>query len=427
MDITARHGVYESLTNNKSSKKLIISLAGVGDLRLDEIRFESQASIAEGVPEISSIFVRDTSRSWYTNEDGFDGLVEHLRTFIDQQEITDVTVYGVSMGGYGAIVLATYINANRAIAISPRTLLGPSCKFDPRLYDYASKLKDIRHEALSTLSFEDLNVTIISSIDIREDAAHASLMVGTRAQVLGAHGEHNVSLTLKQKGLLPDFVRDCTKGSIDTEKYGFFEISEDLAKLIDLDIIKKNQKETMQLIDNIPDSHAPSFAHKSLYRKWLNNYIESSDGRNFETRHAYPAHTGQIIDGSNLIPYLESGWAGPEKFGVWGVGLFHSLRFELIDMPKGGRALIVVNARAFIHANVPPVKLIAYINGVKSSDTTCTTDQIQFEAVVCSPMVKIDLYTENPCSPYSAGISDDRRELSIAITKISIYPRPTPP
>lgn len=249
-------------------------------------------------------------------------------------------------------------------------------------------------------------------------------MVGTRASVFGVHGEHNVSLTIKQRGLLPEFVKDCTEGKFNPEKLGMFPVSENLAKVIRLDVIERKKQEANELCSAIPDEQIPSFMFGHLYRRWLSRYLQSSDGRNFETRHAYPAHTGQIIEGTALMPYLGFGWAGPEKFGVWGVGLNHSLRLEIVDFAQGDRAFVVVYGRAFVHKNVPPIKLSGYINGQKSIETTCTSDQYQLEAVVSSPIVNIDLFTENPCSPRNAGISDDSREISVAITKICIYPRP---
>lgn len=424
MDISARHGVYESLVNNRFSPKLIISLSGLGDLDRDEIRFESVSSIEKGAPDTSSIFVRDTSRSWYTNESGFDGLVEFINAFIEHNHILDVTVYGVSMGGFGAIVLARYINANRVIAISPRTVLGKACTFDGRLSSLVSKLNEIRHDRLSNIDLGDTDVTIISSIDVMEDAAHAAMMAGTKATLLGAHGDHNVSLTLKLKGLLPRFMQACIEGKIEPKDFGFFELSNDLAEAIKLHAIENRREESALKLNTIPDNITPSFLYPELYRTWLSQYISSLDGRNFEARHAYPAHTGQVIEGRSLIPYIGNGWAGPEEFGVWGVGLNHSIRLELIDLHPGDRALVVVYGKVFNHKDAPQIKLEGYINGHKSIDTVCTADAYQLEAIVNCSIVNIDLFTANPCSPKSIGVSDDDRELSIAVTKIVIAPRP---
>ncbi|MNH29048.1 hypothetical protein D3C79_892560 [compost metagenome] len=92
-------------------------------------------------------------------------------------------------------------------------------------------------------------------------------------------------------------------------------------------------------------------------------------------------------------------------------------------MFAGARALVVISGRAFVHKNVPPIRLIAYVNGVKAVDTVCLADHVQFEALVSSSIVSVDMYTDNPYSPFCAGISDDKRELSVALTRIAIYPR----
>lgn len=424
MDISSRHGVYETLVKNKFSKKLIISVSGVGDIEKNEIPFESQSSIEAGVPDVSSIFVRDISRSWYTNEHGFDGLIEFLRSFIEHQQITDVTIYGVSMGACGALLISKYINANRAIAISPRTLLGESCTFDRRILDLSSKVKSPRHPDLAKIDFRSTQVTIIASIDTPEDAVHASRMVATNAKVLGARGDHNVAHTMRLKGLLSELIKSSVDGLIIPEKFGFFELSADFATSVTMHVVDHIGLDSIPNLHNIPDNQIPQYMLRFLYKKWIYNYLNSPQDSNFEKLHAYPAHIGQVLEGPSLTPYLASGWSSPEDFGIWGIGHYHSIRFDLVDYNLGDQILIAAYGRVFTHSSIPPIELVGYVNGRKCIDAKLSSHTYQFESMVYEPNVQIDFFTANPISPSSAGIGADSRNLSIAITKILIEHRP---
>lgn len=424
MDISSRHGTYETLVNNKFSSQLIISVSGVGDIEKDEMPFESRGSIEEGCPEASSIFVRDTSRSWYTNEDGFDGLIEFLCAFIEQQDVKDVTVYGVSMGACGALLISKHIKANRVVAISPRTLIGESCSYDGRLRDLSEKIKSPRHPDLAKLDYGLTKATIIASIDTPEDAAHASRMVGTGVRVLGARGDHNVAHTMRLKGLLPRLVKSSIDGDIDPDTFGFFELSNDFASAMRMHLIEKVAIESIESLGNVADSQIPHYMLSYLYKRWMRDYITSSPAGSFERIHAYPAHIGQVIEGHSLMPYLSTGWSSPEDFGVWGIGHHHSIRLELIDYKPGENVLIVVYGRVFAHTSVPKIELAGYINGVKCIDSQLGSHTYQFESMITEPRLKIDFFTPNPMSPSEAGIGNDDRELSVAVTKILIEYRP---
>lgn len=78
----------------------------------------------------NKIFLRDFTQSWYQNglpgygRDVFD-IAEYLAAKIRQVNPVDVFFVGNSMGGFAAILFATFIGAGTAIAFAPQTFISP--------------------------------------------------------------------------------------------------------------------------------------------------------------------------------------------------------------------------------------------------------------------------------------------------------------
>lgn len=425
MEPTVKFGVFEGLIKNKKSENLIISLSGFGDLREEHIKFECQNSIDEALPDTTAIFLRDTSRSWYTNTDGFEKLVEFLLGFIDSNQIKETTIFGVSMGAFGAVLLAKRLKAKRAIALSPRTLLGKNCTFDDRLLDYSSKILNFDNHDMRNLVDGIPEVTVIFSIDVKEDAAHAVRLFGSQARLLCCHGEHNIALTLKQRNQLVSFFRDSTSGNMNPVEFQFFELTSELGKLIYETTHINNKKNVLELIARLPESQTPSFVQRELYSFWMARFLTNTQEsfRPFEALYAYPAHTGQTLQGPQITPYLGKGWARSEPFGSWGIGKHHIVRFKVTDLIPGKKVLVVLNFRILRHDSIPRINSYFFINGVAIDYPQNDSNTLQIESLVDESLVEIFIHTPNPMSPSKAGISADDRELSVALLKIAIYPR----
>lgn len=107
-------------------RTLFIALAGVGNTKNDTISYEFKATMDRLGLDCHSIYIKDLSRSWFNKEDGWDDLVLFIRECILLNEIEDVCIIGLSMGGFGAIILSSYIKARRVISFSPRSSISKS-------------------------------------------------------------------------------------------------------------------------------------------------------------------------------------------------------------------------------------------------------------------------------------------------------------
>jgi hypothetical protein len=90
--------------------------------------------LTELFPSWSKLLVRDPSRSWYNaGLPGIGATVEEiaawLRDRVGEFGAERVVTTGPSMGGYAAILFGCMIGAERAIAVTPQTVLDPGLRF----------------------------------------------------------------------------------------------------------------------------------------------------------------------------------------------------------------------------------------------------------------------------------------------------------
>jgi hypothetical protein len=405
------------------TSRLVISLSGFGPAN-GEIPFESVHSLKSLTLNPCLIYVKDNSRSWYTNKNGFDDLITFLKEFISQNKISDISVFGISMGGFGAVLLANKLNANRAIALSPRTLIGPKCTFDSRNKEYMDHLFDIEVDDMRDLLSENSHVTVLYSIDDPFDAAHAARLKDTSAKVLAFRGEHNIAKTLKSKGRLDKFMEACITNKLAIEDYGFFIAPSELLLLSLNKLLPDSVPTANQVLKEMSPEHIPDYLYRDLQSIWIAKHFSAPYSKQvpYESATAYPAHPFLTAEGPRVSPYLGIGWAGPENFGVWADGVHHTLKLRMTSMPANGEVRISIALRTFSDERAPKIIAEYHCNGelpVKS-ETSGLMQVVTFLAT--EPYVEITIYTPNAVRPAELGISGDKRMLSVAILGITIEP-----
>lgn len=91
--------------------------------------------------EISAIFVIPKWNHWYQYE-YIESALKILKSYISRFD--KVVLYGVSMGGYGVLKYANYLEASSVISISPQAVLsGSKSKFDNRFSQFWEKLSTL--------------------------------------------------------------------------------------------------------------------------------------------------------------------------------------------------------------------------------------------------------------------------------------------
>lgn len=424
MDDVRKFGVYEAAIGQRAnSEKLIISLSGFGPAEGD-IPFESVHSFKNVTLHPNLIYVKDNSRSWYTNKDGFDELVLYILDFIKNNQISDVTTFGISMGGYGAAIIAKAINAKRAIALSPRTIIGPKCNFDNRNKIYTDKINNTVFDDMRDLITPGLSLTVIFSIDDPYDSTHASRLMDTSAKVIACRGEHNIARTLKNRHQLDSFLESCITDDLNLAEYGFFSPPPESLILGTNRLVADSVGVTSQLLRSTPDEYVPNYMYKELKELWVERYFKNPPQpyAALDLVSAYPAHPFLVAEGPEVASYLGIGWAGSEHFGVWGDGKYHTIKMRMTSMPPSGLIKLSLSFRIFRAENLPDIERSYFCNGMVP-DSQETKDALQIvEFNVSEPFVEISIYTPNAVRPSELGLSNDNRQLSIALLSIKSQP-----
>lgn len=117
-DHDAPYVVYHE---NKSSSHLLIYFGSYGGSFAGMTNVESL--------NCNAIFIRSDKANWYIQKyseemDSPRALCEHINQFIKKlKHIKTVCVAGFSMGGYGALMMSTWLNVDRVVATAPQTKL----------------------------------------------------------------------------------------------------------------------------------------------------------------------------------------------------------------------------------------------------------------------------------------------------------------
>lgn len=156
--------------------------------------------------KISCIYVIPTWNHWYQFEYIKDAL-EIIKVLA--KGFKKVVLYGVSMGGYGVLKYANYLNACDVISISPQAAIsGPQSGFDDRFIQFWNKIEHKSDSWHAEYNFP-LNVTIFYDRYHFEDGRHAHLIAHhiKHAKLISLpFSGHEVFAVLNESGILSDFI-----------------------------------------------------------------------------------------------------------------------------------------------------------------------------------------------------------------------------
>lgn len=165
--------------------------------------------------KISSIYVIPTWNHWYQYEYMKDAL-EIIKVLA--KGFKKVVLYGVSMGGYGVLKYANYLNASDVISISPQAAVtGPQSEFDSRFRQFWDRI-DHKSDSWHMESNFPLNVTIFYDHYHYEDGRHARLIAHhvKHAKLISLpFSGHEVFAVLNESGILSDFIFSLLAANVD--------------------------------------------------------------------------------------------------------------------------------------------------------------------------------------------------------------------
>jgi hypothetical protein len=133
------------------------------------------------------------------------------------------------------------------------------------------------------------------------------------------------------------------------------------------------------------------------------------------------AKTLNFTERGNALPYLESGWAAPEAGWVWTDNLNARALFTV--KPPTSDVSMVLSCFPFLgEGKLRFQEVHVFVNFLRVGFATVKEpSEIEItipRQVFASPNTIVDLYMPRACSPSSLGVSDDLRELGIAVNRL---------
>jgi len=129
-------------------RRLVVSFTGIGK---PETRQQDEEFVGYGHQGGRNhvLFVADTLRSWYNAPGIFDEIVDAVVRYREENDIEEVITFGNSMGGHGAVLFASALEAKCALALSAQFSANPKVVPEERRWmDYRSKIDGFTAPAL---------------------------------------------------------------------------------------------------------------------------------------------------------------------------------------------------------------------------------------------------------------------------------------
>jgi hypothetical protein len=431
-------GDYEVKCILRGTAKLVVSFAGIGDLAIDAPEYEWMESLTYWNSEHSYIFIKDNSRSWYTSQNGINELCLWLRKFILEVRYAKTIAFGLSMGGYGAIIADSTVHFDLVITMSSRVFVGADALFDPRLANLSSNVPALANNNSLNLIRSAGTYIYLYSIDDPCDMMHAVRLFGARKpniRMFKTRGQHNIGLNIKKTSSLNLFFdwifTNCETGYFQFEPFTRidFEIATALERLghpSDFSYDIYNALFSRFPVESIPRVILDNFLHHSMDRA-----IDSFEPIAFSTEMTCTEHAEvyqlPLVAYCHLGPEefarnLKFGWSDFEGNGCWAVGKWHCIQGHVIGLKTTQNALLIEYDVYLPTGTSQALKF--YLNNRDTLILEVNHKNDERSGVVAIPFsqrfLSVLIETPNFTSPQVNGLSEDNRNLSLFVKSLSI-------
>lgn len=171
IDLPSQPPLHLSYTSG-SSKRLVVSLAGVGTNR-KQVPPTEFARVAHWNGANHVLFVADESRSWLNAPGLAETLVDTVQRIADEVGAEEICALGNSMGGSMAMILASLMPIDAVVAITPQFSVHPELMPDEdRWMFFRNRIADWRFAQMPDLRGAGCAVTILHG-DSTDELRHA--------------------------------------------------------------------------------------------------------------------------------------------------------------------------------------------------------------------------------------------------------------
>lgn len=322
-------GGYELKVQPGTGSRLIVAFSGVGDVARSEVRFEWGNSLVNACPDAHVIYVKDNLRHWYTDKPGQAQVVAYLEAYVAEHGINRSLAFGLSMGGYGALVFASLMRFDHVVALAPRSCVGRYADFDTRNKTLMSEIEDGDLSRIGpALIRQETRYTFVASRDQINDLKHMSLLrkVCPGGDFYFSRGDHNIGHEMVLRGEMSSFLQWVASGCENAPPAGVMRAYEPLFEvpqhLLEEGLHGVGQRAWGARFSEFPVEELPIFL--------LEHKVQQLLSENSALCH-YPCPLFTSIGPNWIRHYLGAGWYAPDQSGVWSQGLLHQLRGGLVE------------------------------------------------------------------------------------------------
>lgn len=418
-------GNYFIKVHEGNNDNLIVVFSGVGNVESSEVSFEWGGSLINNAKSSHVIFVKDNLRHWYTNTDGLQSLVDFLMTYSTKHNINKKIAFGLSMGGYGALVFSSLLYFDKVIALSSRSCIGRYAGFDGRNKELMNAIKESHFAILKKCIFNRMSKYIfISSLDQVNDLKHLCLLqnVCPEGFFYISRGDHNIGHEMNIRGSMSNFLK-WILSDIDTKQPAGIEKADDFVFDLGNFLIEKN---TNSLSSDLMFKKFPDIRPNQLPLFLLDTYVQNLI-QPHEFPDAYPCPFFTSISNNFLKKYLYFGWYGIEKNGALSQGVWHQVKGSLIQPHFDVKQYVIrLHIEILIPGNFEDTKIVLYQKGGDTQEYKVTNAD---KFIICNFPIKIfnddllfDIWIYTPFSYTPSFVSSvsDNRELAIRLKSFII-------
>lgn len=314
-------GGYDLRIEPGERRELIIAVTSLGILGVKQY-FEWVGTTRGIAAGRHIMFLRDTRHSWYNAEEGWRDLIDRIRAHCFTHRIERIFVFGVSMGAFGAGLLAAQLPVTAALLLAPQASIDlKDAAFDDRFLEVWQALPGRPRPDLRWAATGGTRFLCCFSVDDAYDISHVALL---RAALPGCtflpiRGEHNVAQELRIRGhhvaLLRHMLGDGEMPDILQHPLPMADLI-DMAGLVLRDDVAEMKAWTDRLLaDGRPDL-VPGLLHPAL--RWSMRPPRGTPAalaHKLLGRRIFPAHRGMSFRGNAILPYLQQGWGDLDQEG----------------------------------------------------------------------------------------------------------------
>jgi pimeloyl-ACP methyl ester carboxylesterase len=406
-------GNYRAHFVAADADRLVISMASRGRVA-GESQFEWGSTFNRLGLKSNFLYVKDISNSWYADPDGWDDLCEFVLTIIRERNIKWTVAFGLSMGGYGALLLASRLPLNRVIGFGPQTCIGAEAPFDQRFQADWNMIKDPTFTNAIDLNYGNCEIVLIACSEDLTDVQHISFFpdndplihkfmlldshhfrhmhtIGALDDVLnhllGGEDANETPHVLRPKKAIYQFANEFMSGNSDLAFRNYFGRSDREDRLF------------------------PNSLYPTLFEHLAKEGVST-----------YPARHQQDLLVTYPDQYMHKGWSVLEKWGRWSHGDEATIRFNLVDACMPNKNFLIIGF--LLLPDFVNTQRVTFRGGLSkpqhfeilSIDMTVHTVFLPVASGEC----EIVIQTPDAATPRQrSGTSDDRR-LGIGVTKLML-------